>query len=300
MAISTYDHDFSGEKQEKTINNEKMETKELLQENNEKQNEVLKDKILTSMQGDIESLKQKIKNLCDEARALSDEKFKLEVRERAHNVCRPIGLLGSAAVAGLSGLLTSILSTEGIKYFGMSKHYPAILSAQQEYTNQITSEIYNEYGITFVANPSYIVDQIAHYSQSPLLDTAASGYWSSYASEVQTTLTQIAYDILGIDPRLTAWIGTGTIVAMFGGHVIGSKIARYKRKKKISALSKRYVDLNNKIDLSIEKCDKLKNNYEEIKNGFTDEKNNKLVGIKEQNTQLVELEEKKEEQEMGS
>ena len=298
MTISTYDHDFSGEKQEKTIN-EKVETKDLLQENNEKQNEVLKDKILTSMQGDIESLKQKIKNLCDEARALSDEKFKLEVRERAHNVCRPIGLFGSAAVSGLSGLLTGILSMEGIKYFGMSKHYPAILSAQQKYTNQITSEIYNEYGITFVANPSYIADQIAHYSQSPLLDTVASGYWSSYASEVQTTLTQIAYDISGIDPRLAAWIGTGTIVAMFGGHVIGSKIARYKRKKKLSALSKRYVDLNNKIDLSIEKCDKLKNNYKEIKNGFTDEKNTKLVGIKEQNTQLVELEEKKEEQEMG-
>ena len=291
MAISSYDCDFSGEKKEKTINNEIMENKEVSQESEErKQNILVKERTL-------HSLSEKNKIIDSQINGLKDSKFECWKELRNIELKRKYSLpvVETVYTVVVSTVLSFIFGLAG-KFVSeaneMKKHSTEILQAQQEYTNQVVSDMYNQFGLSFVPTADSIVAQISHYADSPLLGHQTSQYFSTYAHEVQNTLVQIAYDISGADGTMVGVAcAVGTFGVMFGGHIICSNLTKYHRRKKFTKLHNEMQNIDKKID-------SLREEKEDVLFAYNQIKNSTSTLSPTTQTQLAE-EEKKEQQEMG-
>jgi len=289
MAISIYEHDFSGEKQEKTIN-EKVETKELLQESKERKHNIL------VRERTLQSLMKKSKNIDAQIKALDDSKFecwkKLKNIESKRKYSAPVsGAICALVVSGVASFISGVAGKLINEKNAMKEYSTEILEAQQQYTNQVVVDSYNQFGVSFVPNVDSITAQISHYADSPLLGHETSQYFSTYANEVQNTLIQIAYDISGADGTMVGAVcAVGAFGVLFGGHMIGSNIAKYHRRKNFTKLHNMKQDLHEKIDSLREEKKEVLLAYNHIKNS---------TSTLSPTTQTTPEEEKKEEQEMG-
>ena len=107
MATSIYDHDFSSEKQEKTINNEKMEKQEIIQESEERKHNIL------VRERTLQSLLEKSKKIDAQINALDDSKFecwkKLREIESKRKYGAPVGdAVCALVVSGVASFISGV------------------------------------------------------------------------------------------------------------------------------------------------------------------------------------------------
>ena len=278
MTISTYDH------------NEKMEKQEILQKSEErKQNILVRERTL-------QSLMEKSKNIDAQIKALDDSKFecwkKLKNIESKRKYSAPVsGVICALVVSGVASFISGVAGKLINEKNAMKEYSTEILEAQQQYTNQVVVDSYNQFGVSFVPNVDSITAQISHYADSPLLGHETSQYFSTYANEVKNTLVQIAYDISGADGTMVGVVcAVGAFGVLFGGHMIGSNIAKHHSRKKFTKLHNMKQDIHEKIDSLREEKKEVLLAYNHIKNYST----------LSPTTQTTLEEEKKEEQEMWS
>ena len=141
-----------------------------------------------------------------------------------------------------------------------------IISAKQDYANQVAEVAQSQYGVTLtpeISGPNNIIQQMVDIKAS--LSGADLNSWAVYTNQVSAKLASIQTEILGFDQvGLVCGVLVGSMVAVTAG--IGGA-ALIARKKRIKTAIKNHDLYQQKLeDLEIQKKT-LEDDLKAIKNG---------------------------------
>ena len=138
-----------------------------------------------------------------------------------------------------------------------------IISAKQDYANQVAEVAQSQYGVTLTPDTSTITQQMHDIKAS--LSGADLNSWAVYTNQVSAKLASIQTEILGFDQvGLTYGVLVGSMAAVTAGIGGAALIARKKRIK--TAIKNHDLCQQQLEDLEIQKKT-LEDDLNAIKNG---------------------------------